>query len=136
MFYRKKSLSLEAFRYIAAGSVRDSVVVISMDTLKNATIARFQATFAARRRNDAVRNGLGRVAKEEGEKEEEAAARRLFEAWKRALDATIEVPDCEPAINASSPWKESRGGKGEYGGAGVDEGERTREERFERRSKT
>ena len=25
---------------------------------------------------------------------------QLFEAWKRALDATIEVPDCEPAINA------------------------------------
>lgn len=29
-----------------------------------------------------------------------AAVRRLFEAWKRALDATIEVPDREPAINA------------------------------------
>jgi len=28
--------------------------------------------------------------------------RRLFEAWKRALDATIEVPDREPAINALS----------------------------------
>ena len=25
---------------------------------------------------------------------------RLFEAWKRALDATIEVSDGEPAINA------------------------------------
>lgn len=55
------------------------------------------------------RNGR---AKEEGEKEEEAAARRLFEAWKRALDATIEVPDCEPAINASSPWRGKRAAKG------------------------
>lgn len=27
----------------------------------------------------------------------------MFEAWKRSLDATIEVPDCEPAINAPSP---------------------------------
>ena len=63
-------------------------------------------------------NGLRRVAKEEGEKEEEAAARRLFEAWKRALDATIEVPDCEPAINASSlVEREPRSsGEGGYGG--------------------
>lgn len=38
------------------------------------------------------------------ENETKAAVRRLFEAWKRALDATIEVPDREPAINAlSSP---------------------------------
>lgn len=36
------------------------------------------------------------------EDETRAAARRLFEAWKRALDATIEVPDREPAINALS----------------------------------
>lgn len=34
--------------------------------------------------------------------DETKAARRLFEAWKRALDATIEVPDREPAINALS----------------------------------
>lgn len=42
---------------------------------------------------------------------------RLFEAWKRSLDATIEVPDCEPAINAPSPRgkREPRvgGGRGE-----------------------
>lgn len=45
------------------------------------------------------------------EDETKAAVRRLFEAWKRALDATIEVPDREPAINALSsvPRKEWEG---------------------------
>lgn len=41
--------------------------------------------------------------------------RRLFEAWKRALDATIEVPDREPAINAlSSSSSSSYHGKRAY----------------------
>lgn len=46
---------------------------------------------------------------------------RLFEAWKRSLDATIEVPDCEPAINAPSPRgkREPRVGGGSGGGGGV-----------------
>lgn len=42
------------------------------------------------------------------EDETRAAARRLFEAWKRALDATIEVPDREPAINALSSCRGKR----------------------------
>lgn len=41
-------------------------------------------------------------AKGGGRRERERGG-RLFEAWKRSLDATIEVPDCEPAINAPSP---------------------------------
>lgn len=45
------------------------------------------------------------------EDETRAAARRLFEAWKRALDATIEVPDREPAINALSSSSSSCRGK-------------------------
>lgn len=32
----------------------------------------------------------------------------MFEAWKRSLDATIEVPDCEPAINAPRGKRERR----------------------------
>lgn len=49
----------------------------------------------------------------------------MFEAWKRALDATIEVPDCEPAINASSPWRGKRASKG--GGGGIEEGSQTKD---------
>lgn len=47
----------------------------------------------------------------------------MFEAWKRSLDATIEVPDCEPAINAPSPRgkREPRvGGGGRRGTAAYD----------------
>lgn len=61
--------------------------------------------------------------------------RRLFEAWKRALDATIEVPDREPAINAlsslSSSWKDSTRER-EREGAGRIERE-DREGRIEKR---
>lgn len=45
--------------------------------------------------------------------ETRAAVRRLFEAWKRALDATIEVPDREPAINALSSRRGKRARVGE-----------------------
>ena len=97
-------------------------------------MTRFQRGGDVRRGSSTGRDGAretvyGRAAKEEGEKEEEAAARRLFEAWKRALDATIEVPDCEPAINASSlVEREPRSGEGGYGrgAGGANEGERTR----------
>lgn len=41
----------------------------------------------------------------------------MFEAWKRSLDATIEVPDCEPAINAPSPRGKREPRVGGEGGA-------------------
>lgn len=65
------------------------------------------------------------------EDETKAVVRRLFEAWKRALDATIEVPDREPAINAPPP----RHGEKERGSISVCETERERKSEGERMRK-
>lgn len=51
------------------------------------------------------------------EDETKAAVRRLLEAWKRALDATIEVPDREPAINAPPSCRGRREREREGGGS-------------------